>query len=137
MDIHPANLDFCRTRLQRFDNVSFTVNSGFDFRPIEDGTASAIFCYDAMVHFNPDIVESYVIDTARVLRPSGLALYHHSNYSGAQNERYTKNPHGRNVMSQAEFCGLAARAGLQVVESFPIHWGGMPDLDCVTLVLKP
>ena len=33
-----------------------------------------------MVHFSADLVQAYLRDTARVLKPGGMALYHHSNY---------------------------------------------------------
>jgi len=32
-----------------------------------------------MVHFSADLVQAYLRDTARVLKPRGMALYHDSN----------------------------------------------------------
>jgi hypothetical protein len=34
-----------------------------------------------MVHFDSDVIQVYLQDTARVLRWGGRALFHHSNYS--------------------------------------------------------
>jgi SAM-dependent methyltransferase len=93
MDVHEENIEYCRTRLARFQNTVFFTNSGHDFQPITDDALTAIFCYDAMVHFSPDLVEAYLRDTARVLTPGGMALYHHSNYPAPLDWHYGQNPH--------------------------------------------
>jgi ubiquinone/menaquinone biosynthesis C-methylase UbiE len=135
VDIHDANLNACRKRLAAA-NVMFQRNNGFDFRPLADASATAIYCYDAMVHFSPDIVAAYLKDTARVLAPSGRALYHHSNYPAPRERHYGQNPHARNHMTQALFRQLSENAGLGVRRSIVIDWGGSKNLDFITLVEK-
>lgn len=132
VDVHASNVDFCRARLAQHENVDFVVNNGYDFQPLSADLLTAIFCYDAMVHFPGDVVESYLRDTSRVLRPGGLALYHHSNIDAP----YGVNPHSRNRMTREEFGRLSQAAGLEVVESRLLTWGGVPELDCLTLVRK-
>jgi SAM-dependent methyltransferase len=136
MDIHEANLQVCRTRLAAFPYVEFIRNNGFDFQPVEDAALTSLFCYDAMVHFSPDLVESYRRDAARVLVPGGMGLFHHSNYPAPMNRHYGQNPHARNHMTQALFASYAAAAGLEIVRSIVIPWGNEPDLDCITLVRR-
>jgi ubiquinone/menaquinone biosynthesis C-methylase UbiE len=136
MDIHTANLEACRQRLQAFRHVEYELNNGFDFRPVQDDSLTAIFCYDAMVHFSPDIVESYLRDARRVLAPGGMGLFHHSNYSAPLDRSYGQNPHARNHMTQELFVRYVLDAGLVVVESVVIDWGQVEKLDCVTLVIK-
>ena len=138
MDVIERNLKICRVRLgERFPNVRYAVNNGFNYEPLGSGQASAIYCYDAMVHFSGDLVESYLADTARVLRPGGRALFHHSNYDGPQLEHFGQHPHARQRMTQQRFLALAEQAKLRIVESQIIPWAGIPDLDCVTMVEKP
>lgn len=137
IDIHESNIVFCRERLAAYDNVRFVVNNGYDLRPLEDRSISALFCYDAMVHFAPDVIRSYLNDTSRVLCRGGLALYHHSNYDAPDSRHYGLNPHARNRMTQTEFVLMAEAAGLEVVESRVLSWGDVPDLDCVTLLRRP
>ena len=137
VDIHQENLDACRARLQRFDNVAYLRNEGFDYRPLPDESTTAIYCYDAMVHFSADLVASYLADTARVLARNGMALYHHSNYDRDQGLHYGQNPHARNIMSIPRFRSLAEAAGLEVLQSVALDWGNEPDLDGLTLVRKP
>jgi len=136
-DLVEENLDVCRERLSGHRNVEFHFGNGSNFRPLSDRTVSSIFCYDAMVHFSQDIIEAYLVDAARVLRPGGMALLHHSNYDAPEGVPYGENPHARNKMTQARFCLLAGASGLEVEESCVIDWGGYTDLDCVTLLRKP
>lgn len=137
MDIHEENLYVCRKRLERFANVSVQKNNGYDFRPLNDASTTSIFCYDAMVHFSPDVVISYLGDAARILGPGGQALFHHSNHDAGSGQHYGLNPHARNAMTLAKFGEHANAAGLAVVKSTPVDWGGVTGLDGLTLLRKP
>ena len=138
MDIHEENLQACRQRLGHLGHVDIVRNNGFDFQPVADASLSAIFCYDAMVHFGPDLVASYLRDTARVLEPGGMALYHHSNHVPADpTQHFGCNPHARNHMSVEWFASLATQAGLEVVDSRTFDWGEAVALDGLTLVRRP
>lgn len=137
IDIHQENLDACRERLSAFDNVDYICNDGYDYRPVQDGAATSIFCYDAMVHFSADLIESYLTDSARVLAPGGMALFQHSNYMSDSTQHYGLNPCARNLMTLERFAGLAGAAGLDVVQSRTLDWGGFTDLDGLTLLRKP
>jgi len=137
MDIFRENVDRCRRRLRFFSNVEGYINNGYDFRPVADGSVSAIFCYDSMVHFSPDLVSSYLQDAARVLMSGGRALFHHSNYPKAAETHYGTNPYARNRMTVALFREFIEAAGLEATETIVIPWGDLPDLDCLSLVTRP
>jgi cyclopropane fatty-acyl-phospholipid synthase-like methyltransferase len=134
MDIHESNLEVCRDRLRMHADIICTRNNGYDFRPIADRSVTAIFCYDAMVHFSPDLVQSYLNDTKRVLTPGGMALFHHSNYAAPEDRPYGQNPHARNHMTFDLFCSYAASARLAVEKSEILDWGGVEKLDRLTLL---
>ena len=137
MDVVQPNLDVCEERFEGRANVRVLKNNGYDFRPVEAASLTAIYCYDAMVHFSPDLVEAYLLDAARVLEPGGRALFHHSNYAAPDDRHYGLNPHARNHMTREWFMELAGKAGLDVVESRVIPWVEVEGLDCLTLVEKP
>lgn len=137
MDIHEANLEACRARLAAFGNVRYVCNDGYDFQPVPDASLTAIFCYDAMVHFSQDLVAAYLRDAARVLAPGGMALLHHSNYDGPQTPHYGMNPQARNWMTMGKFRAFAEDAGLEVVESKTLDWGPEVALDGLTLLRRP
>jgi ubiquinone/menaquinone biosynthesis C-methylase UbiE len=137
MDVHDTNLDFCRNRLRAYPFVRYLKGDGYSFEPVEQQSITAIYCYDSMVHFSPDIVENYLKDTARILQPGGMGLFHHSNYPAPMDRHYGQNPLARNHMTKELFSAYAKRAGLVVRESNIIPWGGLAGLDCVTLVERP
>jgi SAM-dependent methyltransferase len=137
LDILAENVNQCRSRFAGQSHIVCMRNNGTDFKPLGDASATSIFCYDAMVHFTPDVVESYLIDAYRVLADGGRALFHHSNYGVRSEHHYGQNPHARNYMTQELFFDFADKAGLAVEESRIISWGYVPDLDCITLLRKP
>lgn len=135
VDVIGGNLDVCVSRLSSFSNVDFRLGDGTSF-PIDTASVDTIFCYDAMVHFSSEIVELYLTDSTRILRPKGRALFHHSNYRENGDTRWSVNPHARNYMTKEKFAQLSRAAGLKVLEQRVIPWGGVADLDCLTLVEK-
>jgi SAM-dependent methyltransferase len=137
MDILESNVQRCRERLRRNGNLQVLVNNGVDFQPIESSSLTAIFCYDAMVHFDRKVVLSYLQDTARVLVPGGKALFHHSNYSLDPDSNFGTNPHARAFMSKKLFADYARRSGLDVLQQVVLDWGNEPRLDCLSLLAKP
>ena len=137
LDIVEDNVLHCKHRFADCPAVSIHTNNGYDFHPVEDESVSAIFCYDAMVHFEYDAVLSYITDAFRILRRGGRALFHHSNLDGHPSSDYKSNPHWRNFMSKNLFAHAAARAGFHVLEQVTMDWDGVRKLDCLTLLEKP
>jgi ubiquinone/menaquinone biosynthesis C-methylase UbiE len=141
LDVVENNITKSCQRLSQFPQVECFLVSGKDFHPIGDSSLTAIYCYDAMVHFSSDIIESYLLDTYRVLSPGGQALYHHSNFdeprTGTSDWPYGRNPHARNHMTFELFSSLVMQARLEIVESTARQWGGHPGLDRISLIRKP
>lgn len=135
MDIQAGNIEACRKRFEGRPNVEFIVNNGYDLRPVPDNSVTLVYCFDAMVHFEPDVVKQYQADIARVLVKGGRAFLHHSNYTGGTDWR--KNPASRNYMSQELFYQGALAAGLRMVSSKVINWDGHVNLDCLSVMEKP
>lgn len=135
MDVVAENVAFCRDRFAGAANLAVVQNDGCTFRPIPDNTLSAIFCYDAMVHFEYDVVLSYIADAARVLEPGGRALFHHSILSAFPGRDHRLNPGGRNFMSHELFLHAVRRNGMDVIESRVFDWDA-PHTDALTLFEK-
>jgi SAM-dependent methyltransferase len=135
VDVVPENIAYCRERFKGAPNVVCIQNDGATFQPIPKASLTAIYCYDAMVHFEFDVVLSYVRDAARVLQPGGRALFHHSNLLAFPGRDHRLNPGGRNFMSQGIFMHAARRAGFEIVESQTMDWDA-PQTDCLTLIEK-
>jgi SAM-dependent methyltransferase len=132
MDIQEGNIEICRQRLSAFDNVRCYVNTGYDLQPIADGDLTFIYCFDAMVHFEPEVISAYLAEARRVLGTGGRGFFHHSNYTGGMDWR--ANPAARNFMSQDRFAKLSIAAGLRIIRQQVIDWDGHAGLDCLSLV---
>lgn len=137
VDILERNIEFCKERFKDFQNISYYCNDGYDLKELRSGQYTSLFTYDAMVHFELMDINSYLKETYRLLVPGGRALFHHSNNTEDYRITYASAKHGRNFMSKDVFAFLAYRIGFRILDQNVIDWGGVPGLDCITLVQKP
>ncbi len=137
VDILEKNISICKERFKGYDNISYYKNSGFDLKELKNEEYSALFTYDAMVHFELFDIYDYLKETYRVLRQGGKALFHHSNLALEPDQSFKNahNPGGRSFMDRKLFAYLANKAGLEIVEQQVIDWT-LPNMDCITLVSK-
>lgn len=141
VDILSENINICRERFKDESNIKYYCNNGYNLEELESDTYTAIFSYDAMVHFEMMDIYEYLKDFYRVLVPGGKALIHHSNNTSDYKASFSNAPHGRSFMSKEIFAYLAYRAGFTVLEQEVIGWGikGVnyrQDLDCISLIQK-
>lgn len=133
MDINVGLVDFCRDRFRDYKQTQYAVGNGFDLQPIPDRWATFVYCFDAMVHFDSDVVRSYIRDLTRVLAPGGRAFLHHSNLTSSGAD-WTKNPKARNFMSAELFKHYCEKEGITVLKQQIIDWGDAKNIDCLSLV---
>lgn len=139
VDILEKNIEICRERYKDNPKIHYYVNNGKDLSELPDSSYTAMFTYDAMVHFQYLDVNNYLKETFRVLQPGGYALFHHSNndqdYKAALGSE--NNPKARAFMSKNLFAHMAYEAGFEIVEQHVLDWEGVEKIDCVTLLRKP
>lgn len=135
VDILQKNIDFCKERFKENKKIDYYCNNGYNLNQLKDNEYSALFTYDAMVHFEMMDIFEYLKDIHRVLRKGGMALFHHSNNTSSYKNSFYNATSGRSYMSKDLFAYLAYRAGFEIVEQQVIDWG-VKDLDCISLVRK-
>jgi SAM-dependent methyltransferase len=135
VDIQPGNIEICRRRFAGDPAVTCLVNSGYDLRGVPDGEVTLLYCFDAMVHFDSDVVRAYLAEARRVLRPGGRAFLHHSNQEDGHDWRAA--PHSHAFMSRPLMRHYALKEGLRALRQVVIDWGGVERLDCRSLLEKP
>jgi ubiquinone/menaquinone biosynthesis C-methylase UbiE len=135
VDINQQNIDFCKERLSKESKVKYLVTEGNNFNGIESNSQTAIFTYDAMVHFEMLDILQYIKDANRILVNGGRILFHHSNAGYLPWMGWHKS-HGRNFMSADIFAYLALRHGFIVLSQDIFPWGEDVDLDCLSLCEK-
>jgi ubiquinone/menaquinone biosynthesis C-methylase UbiE len=136
VDINPENIEFLHNRFASTSKFIIIQNDGSSLPFIANNDIDLFYCYDALVHFDLEIVQSYVKEAYRVIRTGGHAFIHCSNYTGNPGGNFQDNPHWRNFMSCEIFTHLARKAGFTVQRADKLAWGGIPDLDCIFLLRK-
>lgn len=136
VDILAENIEYCRKRFKENRKIAYYKNNGYDLQDISSESYTAVFTYDAMVHFEMLDIFNYLKETRRVLENGGRALFHHSNNSSDYRVTFSSGTSGRNYMSKDLFAYLANRAGLKILEQRVIDWGDVKELDCLTLLEK-
>ena len=136
VDILEKNIAACQERFRAYRNVHYYCNNGFDLKQLESGKYTALFSYDAMVHFEMMDIYQYLKDIYRVCAKGGRVLIHHSNYAQDYKASFLNSPHGRSYMTDGIFAYLAFRSGFKVLEQKVISWGESRDIDCITLLEK-
>lgn len=137
VDVNPHNIEYCQRKYSGDERVRVVSCSGFDLKNIPNQSATLLYTFDSVVHFPPQIVKAYLPDFYRVVASGGYAFVHHSNYTAAgEGADFKDNPHWRNYMSDRMFAKLALSVGFEVVEQDICEWGGVPELDCISLLRK-
>lgn len=137
VDVLESNIAACRARFGDDPRIGYVVNNGNDLPGIADGGITALFCYDAMVHFELLDVLAYLREAARVLAPGGRALLHVSNSRENPEGGYRDNRHWRNFGGLDVIRHFAVRRGLRVLEAQTLDWAGEAALDGLLLLEKP
>lgn len=153
-DINEECLAAVRARFADARNVETLLIDGATLRGVPDATVTLVYCWDAMVHFEPEVVASYVADFARVLAPGGQGFVHHSNWTGGRGKDFRTQPHWHNWMSKEVFASHVRTAGLELVSQDVIDWDEsnpawrrlfglqrkkrpVPQLGCISVFRKP
>lgn len=137
VDVNDTNVASCRQRFEHDPRVEYALTRGADLEAVGAASVTAVFSYDAMVHFELEDVASYLGEIARVLVPGGRALVHHSNNDRQPGNACQQSAHWRNFMSADLFTHFARRSGLTVLNQTLVDWDGIPRLDCLTLLELP
>lgn len=135
IDVNPDCIAHLKANLEG-DRAVALLNNGMDLGEIETDQVTFLYTFDAMVHFDLEIVLAYIAEFSRVLKSGGHAFIHHSNYTGNPGGDFRENPHWRNFMSAAIFKHIATRHGFDVLSQDVLPWGGNPELDCITLMRR-
>ena len=137
VDINNENIEFCRRRFGDDPRIDYHLTNGYALPFIEDDSLTFIYCFDAMVHFDSDVIRAYLKEFRRILRPGGHAFLHHSNYEANPGGSYKSNPGWRNHMSKKLFMHYSLKEDLQVTSQSVIDW--LHDktwIDCFSLLQR-
>ena len=118
-----------KTREKLGHHVSeYYVNNGNDLIQISDNSQDLVFSYDSFVHIHKNVIDDYLKEIHRVLKPGGKAFIHHSwLYLG--NDYSFKNIAGRADMNPDLFKSLVEKNNMTVVEQKTIKFNPLSNWD--------
>lgn len=144
----------CRQRFANCAHINYAVNDGKSLQMVPDESVDFVFSFDSLVHAAPDVLEAYLKQLVRKLKPGGVGFIHHSNAGKYQSyfslvnllprgrERLYKlgvlnRDHWRDLRMTSElFRELCSRAGLSCVSQELINWCGRLLIDSFSVFTR-
>lgn len=137
VDLNKNCIDFCK---QKFGSKiqNYYINGGKDLWDINSNSKDFVFSWDSFVHMSENVIQSYLYEINRVLKPGGKAWIHHSNLFNGDEDNF-KNYAGRANMTVDRFKELSEIVGLRIVNQEYFRWHNETHLelyDGFTTLLK-
>jgi len=106
-------------------------------RGIADGYFDLVFSFDALVHVEKDVIQSYIPQILGKLTLNGVAFLHHSNLAALPPEAGNVGARGHSVSADI-VADIVKQAGGKVLVKERINWGAphLGLLDCLTLLAR-
>lgn len=80
VDLSEECIQACQKRFEGSKNIDFYLNDGKSLEMISDQSIDFVFSYDSLVHADKEVLEAYLSQLPRILKPDGAAFIHHSNF---------------------------------------------------------
>jgi SAM-dependent methyltransferase len=151
VDLVAKCIEACRQRFADASHLSFVQNDGRSLDFIADGSVDFVFSFDSLVHVNATVMQAYLSQFPRILRPGGTAFLHHSNLGAYPLQaRLLRIPKLRRIFSLAHLierqdhnrepsmtaacvAAIATECGLSVIGQECVMWDTKRTLiDCLT-----
>jgi ubiquinone/menaquinone biosynthesis C-methylase UbiE len=118
--------------------LAYFVNNGKDLPKIRDNSQDLVFSFDSFVHFHKNVIDDYIKEIYRVLKPGGRAYIHHSWLEGGSDFSF-HNFAGRSTMDPETFQTLVEKHNMSVIEQKVIKFeplGQWDGTDSITIFEK-
>lgn len=110
---HETFFDYLQRRFgPRFE---FYVTSGDELAGIPDQSVDYVLSFGTLVHLSAETVQAYVRETARVLRPQGVATLQYADKTKARAQRAGAEDEGFSSTTADGFARMAEAAGLTLL----------------------
>jgi SAM-dependent methyltransferase len=120
IDLNPLCIEKTKEKLGHHVLAYFT-NDGKSLTGVRDNSQDLVFSFDSFVHMHANVVEEYVKEIFRVLKPDGKAFIHHSWFYGGSDNSFN-NIAGRANMSPEQFKTIVENNNMKIVSQTPIQF---------------
>jgi ubiquinone/menaquinone biosynthesis C-methylase UbiE len=108
--------------------LGYFINNGNDLPKIRDNSQDLVFSFDSFVHFHKNVIDDYLKEIFRVLKPGGKAYIHHSWLEGGSDYSF-HNYAGRSTMDPIIFKSLVEKNNMSVIVQKPITFEPLGEWD--------
>jgi ubiquinone/menaquinone biosynthesis C-methylase UbiE len=123
-----------KTREKLGEHVKeYIVNDGKTLTGVYNGSQDLVISWDSFVHMHRNVIEDYIKEIARVLKPGGKSFIHHSWFQQGS-EYSTQNIAGRSNMNPELFTEIVEKYGMKTIKQFNIQFPEV--MDTVTIFEK-
>ncbi len=126
VDLNENCINVTRDKLGHHISKYF-VNDGKSLVDIESNYFDLVFSYDSFVHMHKNVIEEYIKEINRVLKPGGCGFIHHSWLLGGEDKSF-ENRSGRSNMSPEIFKDLVEQNGMEILNQTPIQFSEVLDI---------
>ena len=133
VELNPQFFRYLRKRFRKQKRkLRFYQTSGYELSDIDDGTVDFVFSFGTFVHIEPEGIDEYLGEIARVLRPGGVGTIQ---YADRDKPFLHTVPDfgGFSDMNAPKMEGLIAGRGFDIVE----HDRSLLDHSNVVVIRKP
>lgn len=127
VDVSPEMVRQARRRLKGLKNIKVWANSGRDLRPLPAEQVDLALSFIVFQHIpDPEIIRSYLHDTCRVLKPSGVFKFQvwgrdDTPDAAKEEEERSKDSWYGARFTESEIRQMTADAGFSVLSTYTAH----------------
>lgn len=111
VDLSETCIQACRDRFAACSHIDYHVNNGESLEMVGDGRLDFMFSFDSLVHAEEAVIDAYLAELSRTLKPAGAAFIHHSNLG--------EYPHYRKIKKKSKLRRVLNVLGLMEKK---VHW---------------
>ena len=78
VDLSSTCLEVCQGLFKQFPNVTYVLTDGTSLPGVADSSIDFVWSFDSFVHMELPVIDAYLGEIARVLRPGGMFTIHHA-----------------------------------------------------------
>ena len=69
--------------------IKYNVTDGKSLQMIKSRSKDLVFSWDSFVHMHSSVIDSYLNDICKILKPTGYVILHHSYLAGGEEKSFS------------------------------------------------
>ena len=139
VDISEKCIHACQERFRDSGNISYFINDGKSLNIIPDRSIDFVFSWDSLVHADNTVMNAYIKQLPRIMKPGAFGFIHHSNLAEyvdrSTGTLMRKDLHSRDeTMDSSLFLQYCNESGLHCLVQEKIAWRCNYLNDCFSVI---